>query len=290
MNTLDDLSTTQQNIILGSIIGDGMLTHIPTKTKGIRSTYSEHFSIQQKDYRAWKVMKLEPYLSFSHKGNVISSRVNDLWRELEDDFYSNKEEGKSRVKKLPKHRLAHLNDLHSLATIYMDDGSLMLTTRLNHNNKKIFITPHIALYLQNFTYEELKSLREQINNLTLADFTLTKRPDGNGYYLRTNRTADTLLFLQDIHPITITCPAMSYKTNWQYRFYMETQKWLCKYPEYELITSSRDRMRLYTPEEIATLIDMKQKGCTIQHIADRLGRSYWSIVYKTQDLRNQSFM
>ncbi|ARF18215.1 hypothetical protein [Sporosarcina ureae] len=290
LNTLDDLSTTQQNIMLGSIIGDGMLTHMQTKFKGVRSNYSEHFSIEQKDYRAWKVMKLEPYLYFTSKGNIISSRVNNLWSELEADFYDGTEKGKSRVKLLPKNRLTNLNDLHSIATIYMDDGSLMLSTRVNDNNKKVYITPHIALYLQNFTCEELKCLLVQIKILTLAEFTLTKLPDGNGYYLRTNRTADTLLFLQDIQPITITCPAMSYKTNWPYRFYMETQKWLHKYPEYELITSSRDRMRPYTSDEIAALIDMKQKGFSNQHIADQLGRSYWSIVYKTQDLRNQNFM
>ncbi|PID05011.1 MULTISPECIES: hypothetical protein [unclassified Sporosarcina] len=290
LNTLNDLSTTQQNIILGSIIGDGMLTHMSTKSKGIRSTYSEHFSIKQKDYRAWKVMKLEPYLSFTLKGDVISSRVNDLWSELEADFYSAKVKDKSRVKILSRTRLSNLNDLHSIATIYMDDGSLLLTKRINDNNKKIYITPHIALYLQNFTFEELKNLALQIKNLTQAEFTLTKLPDGNGYYLRTFRTADTLLFLQDIHPVTITCPAMSYKTNWTYRFYMETQRWLSEYPDYEVMTSSRDRMRPYTTNEVETLKRMKQQGYTIQQIANQLKRSYWSIVYKTKDLRDQNYM
>ena len=290
LNTLDDLSTTQQNIMLGSIIGDGMLTHMPTKSKGIRSTYSEHFSIKQRDYRAWKVMKLEPYLSFTLKGDVISSRVNDLWSELEADFYSEKVHGRSRVKILPNNRLSNLNDLHSIATIYMDDGSLLLTTRINDNNKKIYITPHIALYLQNFTFEELKCLTLQIKNLTQAEFTLTKRPDGNGYYLRTCRTADTLLFLQDIHPVAITCPGMSYKTNWTYRFYMETQRWLSEYPDYEVMTSSRDRMRPYTTNEVEALKRMKQQGYTIQQIADQLKRSYWAIVYKTKDLRDQNYM
>src|SRR5699024_5850082 len=60
LNTLDDLSTTQQNIMLGSIIGDGTLRHNPSKSMGVRSNYHEHFSIKQHDYRAWKVMKLHP--------------------------------------------------------------------------------------------------------------------------------------------------------------------------------------------------------------------------------------
>ncbi|PIC56261.1 hypothetical protein CSV80_15640 [Sporosarcina sp. P12(2017)] len=290
LQTLDDLSTTQQNIMIGSIIGDGMLTHMPTKSKGIRSTYSEHFSIKQKDYRAWKVMKLEPYLSFTQKGNVISSRVDDLWSNLEANFYSDKAQGKSRVKLLPKNQIFNLNDLHGLATIYMDDGSLLLTTRVNHNYKKIYITPHIALYLQSFTFDELTLLKGQIKELTDAKFFLTKLPDGNGYYLRTSRTTDTLLFLHDIEHVAVTCPSMSYKTNWHYRFYIEKQRWHCEYPDYQLITSSRKRMRAYTPNEIKTLKSMKQSGNTDQQIADALGRSYWSVVYKVSELRAQKLL
>ncbi|PID14418.1 hypothetical protein CSV63_12895 [Sporosarcina sp. P34] len=208
LNTLDDLSTTQQNIMLGSIIGDGTLRHTPSKSMGIRSNYHEHFSINQHEYRAWKVMKLHPYLVFKREGTVIDSKVDNLWSTLQSDFYAEKVKDERRIKRLPANQLTNLNDLHSIATVYMDDGSLMLTTRVNDNNKKIYITPHIALYLQNFTYEELECFIVQIKSLTLAEFTLTKRPDGNGYYLRTNRTADTLLFLQDIQPVTITCPAM----------------------------------------------------------------------------------
>ena len=83
---------------------------------------------------------------------------------------------------------------------------------------------------------------------------------------------------------------MSYKTNWSYRFYIETQRWLSEYPDYEIMTSSRERMRPYTTNEVETLKHMKQQGYTIQQIADQLKRSYWSIVYKTKDLRDQNYM
>ncbi|PID23305.1 hypothetical protein [Sporosarcina sp. P7] len=290
LNTLDDLSTTQQNIMLGSIIGDGMLTHKKSKYKGIRSSYHEHFSIKQKEYRAWKVMKLKPYLSFIPRGDHIISRTGDLWSNLEEVIYSKNIEGKNRIKQLHLSILEKLDDLHSLATIYMDDGSLLLTTRVNHNHKKFYITPHIALYLQSFTYEELLLLQGQMKKLTTVEFRLTKLPNGNGYYLRTSRTADTLQFLQDLEHIVVTCPSMSYKTNWQYRFYLEKQKWRQEYPNYQLIVSDRKRMRAYTEDEISILRHMKQSGKTDQQIADELGRSYWSVVYKISELRSQNLM
>lgn len=290
LNTLDDLSTTQQNIMLGSIIGDGMLTHLSTKTKGVRSSYYEHFSIKQYDYRAWKVMKLHPYLTFNLEATVINSKIENLWSNLQAEFYSKKNEYNKRTKRLPSNQLDNLTDLHSLATIYMDDGSLLLSTRVNHNQKKIYITPHIALYLQCFTFDELSLLQEQIKKLTAAEFILTKTPSGNGYYLRTSKTADTLLFLQDIEPATITCPSMSYKTNWHYRFYIEKQRWHKKYEDYQLMTSSRERRLPYTSHEIQTIKQMKQSSNTDQQIADALGRSYWSIVYKIRELRNQKVL
>ncbi|WP_158233790.1 hypothetical protein [Sporosarcina sp. P3] len=287
LNTLDDLSTTQQSIMLGSIIGDGMLTHLPTKTKGIRSSYYEHFSIKQYDYRAWKVMKLHPYLTFNLEATVINSKIENLWSNLQAEFYSKKNEYNRRTKRLPPNQLDNLTNVHSLATIYMDDGSLLLSTRVNHNHKKIYITPHIALYLQCFTFDELSLLKEQIKKLTTAEFILTKTPSGNGYYLRTSKTADTLLFLQDIEPAAITCPSMSYKTNWHYRYYIEKQRWHKKYEDYQLLTSSRERRLPYTLHEIQTIKQMKQSGNTDQQIADALGRSYWSIVYKIRELRNR---
>lgn len=222
-------------------------------------------------------MKLEPYLTFNGEGIVIGTKIDNLWSDLQADFYSKRDRDR-RIKRLPKKLLDNLTDLHSLATFYMDDGSLLLSTQINHNQKKIYITPHIALYLQSFTFDELSLLKEQIKKLTAAEFILTKIPSENGYYLRTSRTADTLLFLQDIDPVTITCPAMSYKTNWQYRFYIEKQKWHCKYSDYQLLTSSRERRRPYTQDEIQTIKHMKQCGKTDQQIADLLERSYWSIV------------
>jgi hypothetical protein len=287
LQTLDDLTITQQNIVLGSILGDGMLTHYPTKQKGIRSSYYEHFSIEQQSYRSWKVMKLEPYFTFQQKGTVITSKIDSLWSTLEPLFYKYSHDEGSRIKRIPNSLLYRLNDLHGLVTLYLDDGSLMISHRVNHRLNKIYLTPHLAFNLQNFTYKELKTLVDQIKQLTSITFILTKCPDGNGYYLRTTKATDTLQFLKQIHPITETCPTMSYKTNWTYRLHIEKQKWNKKYPDYQVLTSSRERMRPYTTEEIETILAMKRLKQTDQKIADRLGRTYWAIVYKVSELRKE---
>ena len=287
LKTLEDLTTTQQNIVLGSIIGDGMLTHYPTKHMGVRSSYSEHFSIEQSNYRAWKLMKLSPYWRFTNYGTVLASDVDHLWSELQKLFYIRSDNSKARTKRLPVHLLNEMNDIHSLATIYMDDGSLMISRRINHRTKCIYLTPHIALYLQNFTETELLLLRDYIYSLTSIYFTLSKRPDGNGYFLRTYRTQDSLDFLNVLRPVTETCPTMSYKVNWTYRLYMEKERWRIQYPDYDVLTSSRERMRPYSAEEIDILIEMKRSNRSDKEIAEKLQRSYWAIVYKAADLRKQ---
>lgn len=198
LQTLDDLATTQQNIVLGSILGDGMLTYYPTKQKGIRSSYYEHFSIEQQSYRAWKVMKLEPYFTFRKKRTIITSKIDSLWSMLEPLFYEPPHDEGSRIKHIPQSLLHRLNDLHGLMALYLDDGSLMISHRVNHRLHKVYITPHLAFYLQNFTYEELQMLANHMKQMTSITFTLTKRPDGNSHYLRTSKTSDTLQFLKQI--------------------------------------------------------------------------------------------
>lgn len=290
LNTLSDLTTTQQNIILGSIIGDGMLTHSPTKYLGVRSSYSEHFSAEQSNYRAWKLIKLAPYLRFTTGGTVLASSIDNLWSELQPLFYVQSDKNNARTKILPDHLIIQMNDIHSLATIYMDDGSLMISNRINHRSKRVFLIPHIALYLQNFTKTELTRLKVYIFKLTSISFSLCKRPDGNGYFLRTYRTSDTLDFLNILSPVTETCPSMSYKVNWTFRLYTEKEKWRKKYPDYKILTSSRKRMRPYTDAEVATLIAMKRSNLTDREIAEKLERSYWAIVNKAADLRQQGLL
>lgn len=183
-------------------------------------------------------MKLSPYLKFTTGGTVLASKIDNLWSELQSLFYTRTNQSETRVKRLPNNLVKNMNDLHSLATIYMDDGSLMISNRVNHRSKCIYLLPHIALYLQNFTERELTMLKEHIYTLTSVSSSLSKRPDGHGFCLRTYQAGDTLKFLNAIRTVTETCPSMSYKANWNYRFDTEKAKWKEEYPEYEILTSS----------------------------------------------------
>ena len=58
------------------------------------------------------------------------------------------------------------------------------------------------------------------------------------------------------------------------------QEWTNKYIGYEVITSSSDRSKIYSENEIELLIKLKLIGYTDKYIAEVLQRSYWFVVYK----------
>ncbi|WP_346726689.1 hypothetical protein [Bacillus suaedaesalsae] len=96
---------------------------------------------------------------------------------------------------LPVKLLKYCQLINFLAILYMDDGSLTISKRINHNKKKIYLTPHISLYLQNYTKNELQILQIHIHQKFGIAFSLSKRKDGNGYILRLTSTQNTYDFL-----------------------------------------------------------------------------------------------
>lgn len=274
---LKELTTTQHTLLFGSILADGSLEKPRTRT----TSYYENSSEAQRSYRQWKVNILTPYVYFPGKRPCISSRSSQLFHRLERQFYT-----RERIKRIPFALLEDLpKDPHFMMALYIDDGSLMISHRVNHRNQKVYLTPHIALYLQNFQKDELGHFANWLNTIFDVHVKLARRPDGNGYILKTTTTEDTFRFLKSFESIHVTYPQGYYKTDWNYRFHVEQEKWKTKYPNYEVITSSRERMKPYSTEEVEIIIAMKQEGCTDQAIADKLGRTYWAIVYKVRELR-----
>lgn len=278
----ENIGLTQKQVLIGSILGDGMLMDNPTLTHGLKSHYHEHFSMNQLKYRQWKVNVMTPYLQFKRDGSYIESRPHPLFKRWRTLFYN-----EAREKVIPFSLVQSYLSPHLLATLYMDDGSLMISHRVNKRLQKIYLTPHIALYVQNFQKHELEALCQIMNEAYGTGLVLSRRPDGNGYYIKTSRVQHTMQFLQTIAPVTTTCPSMAYKTNWAYRFEKEKIKWKEKYPNYEVIVSSSERSKAYSQEEIETMIQMKKEGATDQAIADTIQRTYWSVVYKLQELRKE---
>ncbi|UJL45681.1 hypothetical protein KFZ58_14980 [Virgibacillus sp. NKC19-16] len=44
-------------------------------------------------------------------------------------------------------------------------------------------------------------------------------------------------------------------------------------------------MRAYSDDEVQEIIQLKQCGYTDKEIANLIGRSYWSVVYKLSELK-----
>ena len=120
------------------------------------------------------------------------------------------------------------------------------------------------------------------------NLTFSKRKDGFGYVLKTTTVDETFKFLHAIRPVILTCPSMFYKTNWNYRFTKELIKYSSKYPDYEVITSSSERSKAYSDDEIELLIKLKLIGYKDKDVAELLKRSYWSVVYKWKVIREES--
>ncbi|WP_342512992.1 DNA endonuclease [Sporosarcina sp. FSL K6-1522] len=278
------LSPFQYAVFLASILGDGTLAKITKKSRRINSNYREHFGEAQLAYREWKVAQLDGLLYFNETKSELLSRSLPLFTELEQLFYNS-----NRVKRIPKQILESCILPQFLATLYMDDGSLSITYRINHRLKKIYLTPHIYLYLQSFSKSDLEPLRTYIVKYFKVNLSLSRRKDGFGHVLKTTTVGETFTFLQAIRSVILECPSMFYKSNWNYRFTKELIRYSEKYPEYEVLTSSSERSKSYSEKEIELLIKLKLIGYTDKDIGELLNRSYWSVVYKWSEIRKESF-
>lgn len=277
------LPPPQYNVFPASILGDGTLTKITKKSRRINSNYREHFGKVQIGYREWKVDQLGGLLYFNKTKSELMSRSLPIFTELEKVFYKS-----DRIKRIPAQILKSCTLPYFLATLYMDDGSLSISYRINHRLKKIYLTPHIYLYLQSFSKSDLELLRNHISEHFKVNLTLSKRKDGFGYVLKTTAVEETFKFLKSIRPVILTYPSMFYKTNWNYRFTQELIKHSAKYPEYEVITSSSERSKAYSGDENELHIKLKLIGHTDKDVAQLLNRSYWSVVYKWPEIRKES--
>ncbi|MDQ1146298.1 hypothetical protein QE429_003125 [Bacillus sp. SORGH_AS 510] len=279
------LNNIQINVLIASIIGDGELTKLYQGSRRKNSSYREHYGENQKEYREWKMELMNGLFYITPKSNCLRSASSSLFTDLLALFYNH-----NGNKIVPASILQFCNLPHFLAILYMDDGSLCISTKINHRNKKIYITPHIYLYLQNYPKEELTLLKNHIQDNFQITLRLASRKDGHGYILRTTSVNETIAYLNIIKDVSDTCPSMFYKTNLSYRIEQETQKCKLKYPDYELIVSSSNRNKNYSSDENKLLISLKKSGHSDKDIAILLGRTYWSVVYKLCELRKLNLL
>ncbi|WP_422121899.1 DNA endonuclease [Planococcus sp. X10-3] len=279
---LFQLSTIEQNVLIASVMGDGEITKLYPGSRRRNNSYREHFSPQQLDYRIWKLNLLPANFYFNNAKSNIFSPSLPLFTEMFPYFY-----GPGGNKIISDEILKLCDSPIFLATLFLDDGSLSISAQRSELKKLIYLTPHIYLYLQCFSQEDLIKLQNHIFSTFSIELKVSKRPDGFGYILKTTKVSETLKFLRVVLAVSSDCPSMFYKTNWNYRFEREVQRYKESLPEYEVRASSSERSKNYSDAECDLIILMKSQGHTDGQIAEKLGRSYWSVVYKWREIRER---
>lgn len=163
MEEFYQLTNLQQNILIASIIGDGEITKFHQNSRRKNNSYREHYGINQLDYRKWKVSYFPNIFCLTEKSKTLRSKSMPLFTKLYPYFYNSQGE-----KIIPTNLLQKCNLPYFFAILYMDDGTLSVTKRINHNNNKIYLTPHVALYLQCFPKEQLELLKEHILKVLIS--------------------------------------------------------------------------------------------------------------------------
>lgn len=280
----EGLDEVQVNILLASILGDGELTKLYKKSRRKNSSYREHYGKNQKEYREWKAEKMSGLFYITPNSHTLRSASSPFFTNLYNLFYIN------GSKVIPELVYSYCKLPHFLAVLYMDDGSLSITPRINHRTKKVYLTPQIYLYLQSFKTEDLILLKQHVKEIFNIELKLAKRNDGYGTILRTTSVDQTFAFLNKIKKISLDCTSMWYKTNWEYRLENEREKWRNIHPGYNVVITSSERNKKYTQQEIEMLMELKNLGLTDQKISEIMSRSYWSVVYKLSELRRSNLL
>lgn len=264
----------QQNIIVGSVLGDGSLA-LYGRSKN--AYFREHGCDKQKEYRQWKCDQLSSLDFKMDDSGKLHSPSHPIYTNLYNKFYT--DEG---VKHISKGNISLLNHPIGLACLFMDDGTLVIDSSCGINKKYLF--PRIAIYTLCFSKEENMLLQEHILKTFRIPFKLKKRSDGKNYILELNRRNYILKFLDLIKPYVLQVPCMSYKIELNSR--MEEFKDKLSGQNIEIIIKNQPiKDSNYSLKEEKLLIFMKRSGSTDAKIADRLKRSYWGVVDKVRRLR-----
>jgi len=282
MDNIKTISVDKRSMLLASIIGDGEITKIYHGSRRKNNSYREHFSMNQLEYRIWKTKQLREYFYLTQQSSCLRSKSLPLFTSLFPFFYDETGE-----KHIPIDLLKYCTSFYFLLVLYLDDGSLILSKRINHRSKKIYLMPAISFYLQCYKKNELELLGHFISEQFKYELKLNKRNDGNGYILKMTKTKDVYRFLNEVKSTISNCESMRYKFDWEYRFNVEKEKLQLDYPSYSVIETDSSRFSNYTEKEVMDIIRLKLEGQTDQAIAYYLNRTYWSVVYKIKDLRKK---
>lgn len=272
----------QEQVIFGSMLGDGYISKGAQRSKNFY--YQEHFGESQRGYREWKQTILKN-LGFKINGNYLRSPSHPYFTKLHAKLYNKK------IKILSKDFLAKCTDSAFLASLYLDDGSLVLTYHYNKKQHTVYCHPSIILYTLNFTKDENTLLANHLNKTFNTHFVVSGHPHGKRSLLKINKQKDVQHFLEMIKPYTSQIQCIHYKASITNKLNQKTEGIYERFgKDVTIKLSSSNRNKPYSKNEIETIIHLKQSGFTDKYIAEKIGRSYWSVVYKLRELRMKGYL
>lgn len=272
----------QEQIIFGSLLGDAYISK--GAQRSVNYFYREHFSNHQLEYRLWKHSMLKD-LHFTINENDLRSMSHPYFTNLFPLLYPN---GR---KSLTTKFLSKCIHPICLATLYLDDGSLTISYQYNSSTYTVYCHPSIILYTLNFTKKENQLLAAYLNHTFGTHFVVSKHPDGHKSLLKINKESEVTYFLNLIKPYVKDIPSMKYKTSISENIKLKKDQIKMKFGKnVNIKISSSDRKKLYSSDEISTIVHLKKAGYTDQSIAEKLGRSYWSVVYKIREIRKNGLL
>lgn len=275
------MNQIERNIIVGSLLGDGSLA---LYGRSINAHYREHGCDEQIEYRKWKANQLKQLnFKFSDKGKYgkVYSLSNEKFTKLYHMFY------KDRVKILTSENIKLLDHPIGLACLYMDDGTLVIDTAKNPD--RICVFPRITIYTLNFTKEENIILLNHIEGTFKINFIIKKCPDGHNYCLQLNKKSELMKFIKIVSPFVNEIECMKYKIDVENRLDIKSEELKSLYPKKKIYKSRLTKVdNTYSLEAEDIVINMKKSGYKDKEIAEKLNRSYWSVVDKIRRLRKES--
>ncbi len=83
----ENIHRNQKSILIASIIADVEITKIHRGSRRKNNSYREHFSLQQIEYRIWKMNQLPELLNLTEKSQCLRSKSDPLFTSLYPLFY-----------------------------------------------------------------------------------------------------------------------------------------------------------------------------------------------------------
>lgn len=272
------LDQLEQNIIVGSILGDGSLTYSP---RSRNAYFREHFSLKQKEYREWKSKNIHSFSFRIENGCHLKSPSHPVFSMLYDRFFIN------GTKTITPENIKLLNHPIDLACLYMDDGTLMISA--SKRKKVITIHSTVGITTLCFSKAECEILVDYIQKVFDIKFYLCSNPYGKGWTIQFAKLKQIIKFFNLIKPYCSEVSCLKYKWDWYSRMELKKQALINEYGKtFNIEISSVNNIpNYYSLKDEEIIYAMRRDRKTSKEIVDALGRSYWGVTYKIQQMKQQ---